>query len=236
MNSLVIQLKRRKEEFLQYVAIIGAAWLIGMVIVLLVCKLGGENSYITLGSLFGVMVMTLLFVFGEVFSFLQEFNLAISMGQIRRNFVWMYQLVSAVEIAILVFMLFLMHKLELLVYGLAMQEISPEFQLDVLFQLKYVIPAIIGTVAVEMLLQALFLRFGMKAFWGIWFAWMLVCIAPTRLLHNEKALAYAGKFFAPVIGLASNGGLVFWMVSGLLIIAVMMGIAWNMLRKQRVTV
>ena len=111
MSQFVKQIKRRTTETLQYLAIMAGGFLVGVAIVSAVALYfgdGKEEGIFQLGVILALVITVFLQGFGTIFSFLGEFNLAISMGQTRKSFVWAYEAVSVIQIVVMAAVAFLM--------------------------------------------------------------------------------------------------------------------------------
>ena len=84
----------------------------------------------------------------------------------------------------------------------------------------------------EMLLGAVILRYGVKAFWVLWAIWMIVCLAPMNIEKNEKLSGELAKLGLFLGGTLTPQGMVVLVIVLTIVVA---AITWNILRKQRVT-
>lgn len=235
MNPVIIQLKRRKTELLQFGSVMAVSYLFGIMLVLGLCFFAGEKTSAALGTSIALGMAVVLQGFGSVFGFTQEFNMAVSMGQSRRRFVWCYEAVSLLELTAMTAVLYLMCILEKGIYHFIMPEIAQKTDVAVVFQLKYIFPVILGMVTLEMLWQAILLKFGVKGLWAIWAMWMLACLAPGYLVHNEKLKNSIQSCITSLMEMLRGKEILFWSSAGIVVAAAVVGIAWSMLRKQRVT-
>lgn len=234
------QIKRREKEVL-----IGCSIMIGIYLFVLLIVLGvgiyqKQTTYTTIvasGSLFALIIGIFLKFFIESFYFLREFNIAISMGQTRKQFVWYYELVSLLEMFLMVGFVRGLWAIEEGIYYFVIPRVKFLVQTDMIFNWKRNILIIFGMVAIQMLMQALLLRYGMKIYWGIWIIWMLLCYTPSILsTHSDSVIA--GKFIAFIkwfIHIATEFGESFWIGIGMIASGILVGIAWLFLRKQQVT-
>lgn len=215
---------------------LGAVFFLGMIGTLI----GIEFFDVRNPPLVGTIGAFLIAGFGQFilagFGFASEFNLAVSLGETRKKFVWSFQLFSLAEIVFILLSVFVFFSIEQFVYGMVTG--APLWENGILELLKigkpqYLAAGIVVILALEMLVQALMLRFGVKAFWVIWGAWMTVSIFGIRLTKLEafqslKEVLRNGTIFAEM-------GSAFWVLAAFAASAVTVGISWNILRKQRVT-
>jgi hypothetical protein len=192
-----------------------------------------ENECVTLGMLIAMAALVFMHFFGIIFSFVGEFNMAISMGATRRAYVGSYALFNMAELAGLELLLFVLGKIESALMRVIYPQREVILDLTQYFQWKYLLAVIVGMTIVELFLGAVTLRFGMKAFWAIWAIWMFVTLVPAKLIENE-ALAAKMHQFGMQIGF---GNIVQYLVVVGVIAAVIMAVlGWNFLKKQSVTV
>lgn len=230
------QLKRREKEIM-----IGFLILIGVYFfvmgVVLVAGIYGNRIYevFMVGTLFAMGAGFSLQVFVSSFCFLREFNMAISMGQTRKRFVWCYELISVLEFLAITVLGRVFWAFEEQVYHWVIPKAHILFRAEVIFGWKQIIMIVLGAVAVQMLLQALVLRYGIKVYWGVWFIWMLVAYVP-RMLHRDSIIARKGiAFMEWVVRMSVEFGENFWILAGLGVYGGLIGIAWMFLRRQQVT-
>lgn len=233
------QLKRRKKEALLFFLIIIAGYVIGVFSMLLISRKSAgeaaEKEVVLIGTVLAMTIGVCLQFFVDIFTFLQEFNIAISMGQTRKSFVWCYEFVSLLELLAVTIILRGFAEIEQLIYCIAVPDIKFLVKADVLVQLKIIVPIILGITAVQMLIQALLLRFGMKAFWGIWIVWMTLAFSPSVLSQNKALAEKMVNMAAVLFGVAVHLGEVFWIMAGVILAGIMAGTAWGFLRRQQVT-
>lgn len=230
------QLRRRKKEALFLLLIIIVAYLVGILMMIIISKKSAEKEVFLVGTVLAMIIGAGLQFFSNILTFLQEFNIAISMGQTRKSFVWCYELVSFLELFAITVILRGLAEIEQLIYNIVMPDGKFLIRADVLVQLKIIVPIILGMTAVQMLLQALLLRFGMKAFWVIWIGWMLLCFSPSALRQNEVLSEKAANLAAALFTVVSHLGAVYWIMAGVILAGIMVGTAWGFLRRQQVTI
>ena len=212
-----------------------AAYLIGVFVMLIASKKNTEKEVFLIGTVLVMIIGACMQFFIDIFTFLQEFNIAISMGQTRKSFVWCYEFVSFLELFAITVMLRGLAEIEQLIYRIAMPNGRFLIKADMLVQLKIIVPIILGMIAVEMLLQAMLLRFGMKAFWVIWIIWMLLAFFPSTVMQNKVLSEKAANLAAALFSVAAHLGTMFWIMAGVILIGIMVGIAWRFLCRQQVT-
>ena len=80
MNSFLIQCKVRKAELLQFLGITAMGYLIGLIVVFIVMNVAKENTCATAGTMLAFIAFAFMHLFGITFSFMGDFNMAISLG------------------------------------------------------------------------------------------------------------------------------------------------------------
>ena len=80
MNSFLIQCKVRKAELLQFLGITAVGYLIGLIVVFIVMNVAKENTCATAGTMLAFIAFAFMHLFGITFSFMGDFNMAISLG------------------------------------------------------------------------------------------------------------------------------------------------------------
>ena len=226
------QFMRRKGEMLLLFTVFIATYLFTVAIIsFLALKEANE----IMGFLAGVIAMATTALtqgFLSAFSFHSEFNLVISMGEVRKSFVPVYQLFSMLELFGTALISYLFGYLEQVIYRIVEPELVVSNELVVVYRLRYVIPVILTIVILEMFVQALLLRYGMKAFWGLWLIWMAVCVGIPQLLGKSK---WAEEVFEQIIAFMAQISKGAWCVTGVVLGVGVLSLSWLMLRKQRVT-
>lgn len=230
LKELKIQFAKRKKEMLFFGALCMGCWLFGL---LLAIFLGShteiEKGMILVGTLIVTIIMFIVHFLGTSFSFVVDFNLAVSMGAVRKCYVPAYVLFTMAELAQIMLFIVLMGHLE---KGI-LQEMFPKRVLDLdltpYVDLKVCLAVIIGMTVLELFTGSLILCFGWKSLWGIWVLWMLPSVIAGILVQNEKLksemLALADRI---------TGGTI---VAITILLCLLLAIAsWGMLRRQRVTV
>ena len=211
MNSFLIQCKVRKTELLQFLGITAVGYLIGLIVVFIVMNVAKENTCATAGTMLAFIAFAFMHLFGITFSFMGDFNMAISLGATRKSFVSGYVLFNLLEIAVL--------ELEII-------------DLTNFFTWNYLSGVLVVFTAVEMFFGAVILRYGMKVLWILWAVWMIICLVPMNIAKNEKLSGELAKLGLFLGGKFTPQGIVALVIALTIVVA---AITWNILRKQRVT-
>ena len=234
IENFLIQCKTRKMEVLQFLAVAFGSYVFGIIVMMIIqANTMEENECVTLGMLIAMIVLVFIHFFGIIFSFVGEFNMALSMGATRKSFVGSYALFNMVELAGLELLLFVLGKIELALISVIYPQCEIILDVTQYFQWKYLLAVIVGMTVVELFLGAVILRFGMKAFWVVWAIWMFLTLVPAKLSENEVMAAKMHQL-GEQIGLENIVQYLF--AAGVVAAVIMAVLGWNFLKKQRVTV
>lgn len=233
IENFLIQCKTRKMEVLQFLVAAFGGYVFGIIVMMIIRANIVEKECVTLGMLIGMIILVFMHFFGITFSFIGEFNMALSMGATRKSFVGSYALFNMVELAGLELLLFVLGKIELALISVIYPQCEIILDVTQYFQWKYLLAVIVGMTVVELFLGAVILRFGMKAFWVVWAIWMFLTLVPVKLSENEVMAAKMHQL-GEQIGLENIVQYLF--AAGVVAAVIMAVLGWNLLKKQRVTV
>mgnify|MGYP001175341645 FL=1 len=233
IENFLIQCKTRKMEVLQFLVAAFGGYVFGIIVMMIIRANTVEKECVTLGMLIGMIILVFMHFFGITFSFVGEFNMALSMGATRKSFVGSYALFNMVELAGLELLLFVLGKIELALISVIYPQCEIILDVTQYFQWKYLLAVIVGMTVVELFLGAVILRFGMKAFWVVWAIWMFLTLVPVKLSENEVMAAKMHQL-GEQIGLENIVQYLF--AAGVVAAVIMAVLGWNFLKKQRVTV
>ena len=232
IENFLIQCKTRKMEVLQFLAVAFGSYVFGIIVMMIIrANTMEENECVTLGMLIAMIVLVFIHFFGIIFSFVGEFNMALSMGATRKSFVGSYALFNMVELAGLELLLFVLGKIELALISVIYPQCEIILDVTQYFQWKYLLAVIVGMTVVELFLGAVILRFGMKAFWVVWAIWMFLTLVPVKLSENEVMAAKMHQL-GEQIGLENIVQYLF--AAGVVAAVIMAVLGWNFLKKQRI--
>lgn len=231
MRTFIIKIKMGRTEFLQYGAILLAGYLLGLVLCFFLLR--GEGKYVTLGTLVAAIFAAFIHFFGSVFSFLGEFNMGISMGATRKELVRSYALFLFVQILLLEIVLVLSGMAEKAMLAKMMPGGELRFDLTAYMKPGYLLAIAAVMMVAEIFCGAVLLRFGMKAFWVLWAVWMISAVLFPRLLDNGRLSVLWNRLGLALGGHMTAAGI--W-TAVLAVTAILAGISWGILRKQKVVV
>ena len=220
-------------EVLQFLVAAFGGYVFGIIVMMIIRANTVEKECVTLGMLIGMIILVFMHFFGITFSFVGEFNMALSMGATRKSFVGSYALFNMVELAGLELLLFVLGKIELALISVIYPQCEIILDVTQYFQWKYLLAVIVGMTVVELFLGAVILRFGMKAFWVVWAIWMFLTLVSVKLSENEVMAAKMHQL-GEQIGLENIVQYLF--AAGVVAAVIMAVLGWNLLKKQRVTV
>lgn len=196
-----------------------------------------EETTFALGSLVMVGVVVFFVLLMGTFGYATEFNLAIGMGVTRKIFTPAYYLTSVVLLLIETGVIYLFFLFERWFVQSMFPQLAYEKGIEYLFESKLLFPGILFIAALQILLGVLTLKYGKKAFWGVWVLWMAGCILPSRI---EKAMKRGDDSFLAKLGnginqffthLNSTQGA----VCTVIVCAVVLGICFYLSRRQQVS-
>lgn len=234
MREAIDMLKRqwelRKDELIVLAVIMAVMSLgISLFINILLTVVDGGEEIIQMSPASGAMGIGVFMVVFVGFQFSSRFNLAISCGETRKDFVIGYVVFSLIEEVLAFVFLLLVSKLELVILrGIAQDAEVIEIEKYV-FQMKYFILGLLFLLAVVILCNALTLRYGKTAFWIIWAIWMICTIFGSKIITFIAHTEWIQDLLQKILSAAGT------LVVGYLLVPAMLGIAWGYLRKQRVT-
>ena len=158
MNGFLTQCKVRKAELLQCIGFLAAAYLLGLVILGIVMNVAKGEGSATVGTGMAVVFFFFLHLFGIAISFMQEFNVAVSMGATRKSFVASYALFNLLEIAVLELEVILFGWFEKLLIGVFFPHTAMELDITVFFTWKYLLGVMLGFTIQELFAGAVFTK------------------------------------------------------------------------------
>lgn len=213
----------------------GISYLLGIIIGCI--RMQGSHEvlfYIPVGTGAAIAIVLIVQVAMTLTTFGRNFNLAVSMGVIRRDFLIGYQLYTIVQLLAISFCFWILYRIEGIAAGIFFPAEPVMENISALFEIKFLLPALLILWCVEFFVEAVTMKFGAKAWWTIWTVWMAMCIGgPNILLRGLKGKLPAGLMKAG--SLFAGGGPVLWTVCGVVGFAAILLISWNILKKQQVT-
>lgn len=228
-----------KGELLAYGLFAVGGGIFGVVLWLIIMAAGGvDEGYGNLGAMMSLMLGILGMVIMGIFSLHQDFNMAISLGKTRRQYVPAKYLLLVCACLFCMLVSVIICKLELMIYPALMPGAECAFNLQgfllnpvTIFGFVFLVPVVI------VLCGALYLRFGMKFFWFGWVVWMCLCSLVPKVLSaaNDEADSIWKRMGNAILDFFVNFDYVKGIIGILLIGVLGLFGAFKLLSKQRVT-
>lgn len=222
-------------NILMIAIVMAVSYVIGVGIGFVRMKMEHEIPYyIPIGVGITMVMIMIVQVIITVFTFAKSFNLAVSMGITRHEFLVGYQLFNLAELIILTVSFWVLYRLEGFFAGICFPEEPMIENMNYLFQIRMILPALLGLCCLEFFIEAVTMRFGTKAWWTLWAIWMALCLGVPKLIERgvkgilPEELQKVGSMFV-------TGGPVLWSVCGVAVLVILVLVAWRMLVKQQVT-
>lgn len=234
MNIWRRQWMRRREECLVCFAALAAGYVMGNLLSGAM-EQGADAARlgILMGSIFAYGAALLIHVIYGVFSMPAEFNLAVSMGETRKQFVRGQLVFGMAELVGIQIAAKILQKLQTTVYGvladgveLTGKPVAEGALAGYLFLLELAI------VVAELLVGALLLRFGPKAMWGVTVA-VFVLPSVWRGLIDRGLLPEHTRLAQTLIA-GDMGDRIPELAGFVAVLLLLLATAWGVLRKQQV--
>lgn len=212
---------------------LGISYLLGLVIGCVQAKMA-SSYYIPVGTGMA-LVISLIFQAALTLSvFARNFNLAVSMGRTRREIIGGYWGLAMAELLALFPVFWILYGIERLLAGIFFPAQAVRGDIQMLLQPKILLPVMAGIWCLELFVGAMTMKYGAKAWWGVWAVWMVSCVGlPNLLMRGEQGMLPAGLQTAG--RLFVKGGPAVWITCGAAVMAVLVAAAWKILKKQQVT-
>lgn len=227
-------LKRRK----RYMAMLALLMLLIYGLMLIIFAIVGSIGKLD-ESMFGFATgMTLsgglcIQFFMGIMNLVNEFNMALSMGRIRKKLIWNMQFMLLLDILLVGVMIAVLLLVEwggYQIFGSGSADLSFLTEISGGACLA-VAGGIVAMVVLEMFCGALFGRFGMRAFWGIWLFLMALAFIPQRIAHSDVLMSRISAVLKQIDWSVAKPVL----IAGAVAVAMVMYlIAQKLLRKQEV--
>lgn len=212
-----------------------ATYVVGMGIACLCMNIGKKSLYyIPIGTGMAMIMTAIMQVIMRVVTFSNNFNIAVSMGVTRREFLIGYQLFNLAELVVFTVCFWVLYLMEGLFARLCFPKEPMIENMNVLFQIKVIVPFLLVLCCLEIFVEAVTMRFGAKAWWTLWAFWMAMCLGgPKLLVKGLKGLLPAGV--QKLGSLLVAGGPVLWVSCSAVFLVVLLIVSWNIMKKQQVT-
>lgn len=239
MNRILNKENIKKE--ISYLAVtMSGGFLLGAFLCFIIIKVfGSEEKDMTafpLGSLMCIGAGLMFLVIFGTFGLKGRFEMAVCMSRTRKHF--LFQEIAANILVILLFLVLglVYNAIESLLFRVLYKGIPVEWDMfgfykDFVLQPMNFALIIVGVLALRILFGTLFIKFGQIFFWCSWIIWMILCMAPSKLVHQlgDAQLDQLSLIFTTAMD-RCNG--YFIHLVGIMISVVCIVIAAFMLRKQ----
>jgi len=213
--------------------------LVGIIITLCILRFNqAAESYVQIGALLAMLLGLAIFIFGEIFSLANEFNLAVSMGICRKYFLPAKYLMFSINIVATLIIAMILGEIEKRLYPAIYPDLVCALNVNDFLLHPIAFGGIIfGGAMLILVFGALVLRFSTKVFWVIWALWMISTMSFSKIASaiNHAEGGFWKELGDGILQLLQNmsAGQIGLIVLGLT--ALGYGIAYALLRKQRVT-
>lgn len=230
MNVLQIQWKRRCKQILSYLLCLLVGFLAGIAIECVIYFGDGANNAVPLGMFVAMFGLGMPHVIAASLYLTLEFQLAVTMGVTRKNFVRNYLSLAVPEMAAYYVLFFLIYQFEKVLWGKTLGLPMAEEVLAIMEVMPICLATgLIGLLVIELLSGALMMRFGPKIFWVYW----LICMTPTFLAHTDIKLPTI-TLPAGMVAIVTDAGATG--ICGLIVIVevLLFLLAYKMLKRQQI--
>lgn len=124
-----------------------------------------------------------------------RFNLMISMGCTRREYFSIRIAELALEVLVGYVASFCCNTFEKWKFIRFYKEIPVELDISVFFSLKYAVPVFLFLAAVSFTASICIMKYGVKAFWGLYIVFMVCCLGVPRIIERLSQNTTVIKFF-----------------------------------------
>lgn len=237
MEILRKQWMRRKEEMLGCFAVLAVGYIIGNLLSGTLEQ--GAEAFpmgILLGSIFGYGMAIFTHIIYVVFMMPGEFNLAVSLGGTRKQFLQGYLLFGLVELVGVQIAIGILQRLERAAYGALYDGSTMTGSLLAGESIAgYLLLLELGILALETLVGALVLRFGQRVLLGVI---GVAALFPSALRGlGDRGLLPEHTPVAQALAAGNRSGVhtLSWGIGFVAVVLLLLAVTWGLLRKQQVT-
>lgn len=228
-----------KQDILSYILFPAVGAIIGIVIVYVIMAADGSGEdYGKLGTMFALLLGAIIIFFGEIFYFQQEFNMAISMGKTRKDFIPAKYILSFIKCALCLAVILFINRLEDFIYTAVYPNAVCELGFDMfLGNVGLCILFIVVLPVIILVLGGLYMKFANKVFWILYGIWMLACLFLPRM-HDaieKNPASLQAKIGLALINFISNISVMEATITFAICFVAGIIAVYFLFRKQRVT-
>lgn len=198
----------------------------GFIMASVMITTGEETTWFAMGTLMAGIVPLFASPFFFALSYSQEFNLVLSLGSTRREFITGYLLRQAVLLLLTYGLVFALGQLESLLYPLMFPGIVKEAgftPLELFCDLRLLIPMFAVSLIMPLFFGSLIARFGKVAWLVIYFGFLLLSFNISHILDNQMLIRF-------VLGVPLSA----WYAVGAAVLAAMLTTGLLLSKKQAV--
>lgn len=230
-------LKQRISEIWVLLGLSVFAYILGTILFVIIMAVDKEATTFEIATLIEAIAATMVLIITGSFSFSSDYNMAVGMGAVRKSYIPSYYLVNLIFIFAEYGIIVVSHFIESAQINMFYSSYEKEAGIEKILFTEYTIPVLLLLGAMQLVAGCCILKFGKKAFWVMWAAWMVLCIVPGRICdileknpHGKVAnmINSIGGFFQSVSMPVVNVVIMFITVACLTA-------AWLMVRRQQVT-
>ena len=199
----------RYDEILLSMVVSLGGGLLGLLIGCIVRANTTENPT-GMAALISIIFSCTWIIFTHVFSLPYHFEIMISMGRTRKEFVKNNLIFCWGNTLIMWLMYCIVYYIEKGIFR------NLDLDLGIITNPLLAVFFIFMIVSVTFFCGALIIKFGVKAMWGLWAAWMILCLSPNALIHRMTNHPELSMWIHRVITIITNMGAGLWIVAGIL--------------------
>lgn len=200
LKVMVRDLKLQRDTFLWMLAIMAAAFAVGVGMVLLMVLRGGEDTWFCMGTIYAMIVVVIFALLAGISGFGTEFRMCLSMGGTRKAFLVSYALRQALLLAAGYAIVRLLYAAECALYGGIFSGMENDAPFTFLKSV-WCLPVLAGLRLLFLFLGSLTAKFGKKGMIVFWFLWLFCCLLLPRMFDSDdtSALGAAANVVLAVI-------------------------------------
>ena len=213
------------------------AFIFGVILMTAIARIDAEEVF-QLGTLMAVLIGGLVSVGFGIFSYIQGFNQAVSMGRTRRSFVLSYMVFGAVQQILICVAIFLYYQIETAMLHVLYPDLAIDNSFAQALDVRWAVLFVAAAAMAYSFFGALLLKYGKKAFWVIWAFWMAGCILPGRIVEavKEESPSVLGVVGRWIGGTAGSLTITQWLCVGI-VLCIVLGIwGFRTILKQEVAI
>ena len=186
-----------------YLAMPPFGFLVGQLILFLIFHTVAEPSdgWFPIATLLALVIGVISVAAFASFSFLNRYQMALSMGRTRKPQIAAETLFSLVRSVVLVLEVWLLSLLDKALHSLLYPELSIELSPATFLQLPAITACLLIPTVCSLLIAGILGRFGKKAGAVLYFAFLAVCILGPRLIGRIQPDSLADRMFSAVFGI-----------------------------------